>query len=166
MSSLWTPGGEHPVDDRPPKGSGGDQSGGGSGRSGEGGRPARQPRSTPPGQPDGDEAAIAIDELRRQLAESPPDVVVANHAYGMFELAAIYLSQNPPMLEAARLAIDAMGSLVDGLEGRLGENEPSLKEALAQVRLAFVQLEAAARATGSDHGAENGSTASTGEADL
>jgi hypothetical protein len=142
MSSLWTPGGEHPVDRESP-GAGGD--------AGEQAprRPpaASRPRSpAAPADPGAAEAAAAIDELRRQLTESPPEVVVANHAYGMFELGAIYLSQNPPLLDGARLAIDAMGALVDGLEGRLGENEASLRDALAQIRLAFVQLEAAARA--------------------
>ena len=42
------------------------------------------------------------------------------------------------------MAIDAMGGIVDALEGRLGENETVLRDALAQLRLAFVQLQAAA----------------------
>ena len=33
-----------------------------------------------------------------------------------------------------------MGQLVDGLAGRLGEAEATLKDALAQLRMAFVQL--------------------------
>ncbi len=65
---------------------------------------------------------------------------MANHAYGLFELAAIHLSQQPPDREEARLAVDAMAALVEGLAGRLGEAEPSLREALAQIRLAFVQI--------------------------
>jgi hypothetical protein len=72
--------------------------------------------------------------------------VVANHCYGLFELAAIYLSQSPPMLFQARLAIDALGFLVDGLRGRLGEAEPALLESLSQLRLAFVRLEGAEQA--------------------
>jgi hypothetical protein len=73
---------------------------------------------------------------------TPVEVVVANHAYGMFELAAIHLSERPPALGQARLAIDALGALVEGLAGRLGDAEPSLVEALAQLRLAFVQIQA------------------------
>jgi hypothetical protein len=84
--------------------------------------------------------------MRQQLANSPAEVVVANHCYGLFELAAVYLSQSPPMLFQARLAIDGLGYLVDGLKGRLGESEPSLAEALSQLRLAFVQLEGVERA--------------------
>lgn len=65
---------------------------------------------------------------------------MANHAYGLFELAAIHLSQQPPNLEEARLAVDALGALVGGLTGRLGEAESSLNDALAQIRLTFVQI--------------------------
>ena len=79
--------------------------------------------------------------MRAQLANTPAEVVVANHCYGLFELAAIYLSQTPPMLFQARLAIDGLGYLLDGLKGRLGEAEPSLHESLSQLRLAFVRLE-------------------------
>jgi len=68
---------------------------------------------------------------------------VANHCYGLFELAAIYLSQSPPMLFEARLAIDALGALLDGLKGRLGEAEPALVESLSQLRLVFVRVEGA-----------------------
>jgi hypothetical protein len=84
--------------------------------------------------------AAQLDELRSQLVNTPADVVVANHAYGLFELAAIHLSQQPPNLEEARLAVDALGALVSGLAGRLGEAEPSLNDALAQIRLTYVQI--------------------------
>lgn len=91
-----------------------------------------------------DEAALAahLEELRHQLLSTPVEVVVANHAYGLFELAAIHLSQRPADLVQGRLAIDALGILVEGLAGRLGEAEPSLIDALAQIRLAYVQIQA------------------------
>jgi hypothetical protein len=92
------------------------------------------------------ETQAEIDAMRQQLANSPAEVVVANHCYGLFELAAVYLSQTPPMLFQARLAIDGLGALLDGLRGRLGEAEPSLLDALSQLRLAFVQLEGVERA--------------------
>lgn len=97
-----------------------------------------------------DEEALAahVEELRGQLLATPVEVVVANHAYGLFELAAIHLSERPPALGQARLAIDALGSLVEGLQGRLGEAEPSLVEALAQLRLAFVQIQASSEPAG------------------
>jgi hypothetical protein len=86
------------------------------------------------------EPAVDVEELRRQLAETPAEVVVANHAYGLFELAAVYLSQQPPLLDQARLAIDAMGAVVEALGPRLGEAESQLRDGLAQLRLAYVQL--------------------------
>ena len=92
------------------------------------------------------EAQAEFDAMRQQLASTPAEVVMANHCYGIFELATIYLSNKPPMLFEARLAIDGLGALLNGVKGRLGEAEPSLLEALSQLRLAFVQLEGAERA--------------------
>ena len=125
MSSLWTPSGEHipekkDADPAPPGG---------------GGRPPELQDAADP------DAQAQVDAMRRQLANSPAEVVVANHCYGLFELAAIYLSQNPPQLFQARLAIDGLGALLNGLQGRLGEAEPALLESLSQLRLAFVSLE-------------------------
>jgi len=80
--------------------------------------------------------------VQRQLLEAPPEVVVANHAFGLFQLAALHLAQERPDFVAARLAIDAMGSLVEGLAGRLGDVEADLQDGLAQIRLAFVQVQA------------------------
>lgn len=83
-----------------------------------------------------------LEELTRQLASTPASVVVANHVMGLFELAALHLSQQPANLSEASVAIDAMGSIVEGMEGRLGEAEPTLRDALAQLRVAFVQIRA------------------------
>ena len=136
MSSLWTPSGEHfPKEE------------GGGGADPPPGRPG-DTDVTPPSQdvPLTEEQAAAqaeVDAMRAQLAHTPAEVVVANHCYGIFELAAIYLSQNPPQLFQARLAIDGLGALLDGLRGRLGETEPALLESLSQLRLAFVSLEGA-----------------------
>ena len=123
MSSLWTPSGEHfPEKEDPPT------------------------PPSPPSPPPDAEAQAEFDAMRQQLADTPAEVVMANHCYGIFELATIYLSHTPPMLFEARLAIDGLGALLDGVKGRLGEAEPSLLEALSQLRLAFVQLEGAERA--------------------
>ena len=43
------------------------------------------------------------------------------------------------------MAIDAFAALLDGLAGRLGPEEPALREALSQLRLAFVQISSAHR---------------------
>jgi uncharacterized protein with GYD domain len=115
--SLWTPGGEHEVPD-PEELSDEDR--------------ARL-----------EEAAEEVAEIRRQLASVRASRVVANHAMGLYELAAIHLSSQPPNLSEARVAIDAMGGMADALEDRFGEDEGVIRDALAQLRLAFVQLQAA-----------------------
>lgn len=149
MSTLWTPSGEHPIGDRRPGGATGQPSAptGQVPRTGAppGGDTARPETARSDADPVGGAPvdAAQAEEIRRQLAEAPAEVVVANHCYGLFELAAIYLSQVPPLLEQARLAIDAFGSLVEGLTGRLGDVEPSLHDALAQLRLGYVQMSAA-----------------------
>jgi hypothetical protein len=79
-------------------------------------------------------------EVAKHLAAAPAEDVVANHCYGLFELAALHLSQQPPQLEKARLAIDALGLLVDGLGDRLGQHAGPLAEGLSQIRLAFVRI--------------------------
>ena len=65
----------------------------------------------------------------------------------------------PPQLAEAKLAIDAFAALVEGLEGRLGEAEPQLRDGLAQLRMAFVQIRGAsgsAPAGGTNGGGEDG----------
>lgn len=125
--SLWTPGGEH-----------GEQ-----GEQGEPGRPRSAEDLSEEDREKLEEIATQVAEVRRQLRETPAEVIVANHAMGLYELAAVHLSADPPDLAQARLAIDAMGGIVDPLEGRLGEHEEVLRDALAQIRLAFVQIQAA-----------------------
>ena len=92
-----------------------------------------------------DEEALRaeIDEARARVAEAPPEVVVLNHAMGLYELGAIHLSASPPNLAGAALAIDAFACLVEGLGDRLGPDVTTLRDALAQIRLAFVQIKGA-----------------------
>jgi hypothetical protein len=139
MSSLWTPSGEHfPEKEAAPA--------------------SQSPLDdTDVTEPSPEEAQAAMEAMREQLAQTPADVVIANHCYGLFELAAIYLSQSPPILFQARLAIDALGALVEGLAGRLGEAEPQLRESLSQLRIAFVSLEGA-EASAAESSANNGQT--------
>ena len=59
---------------------------------------------------------------------------------GLYELGAIHLSSEPPKLTEAALAIDAVACLVDGLGDRLGPEVDTLRDALSQIRLAFVQV--------------------------
>ncbi len=119
MGTIWTPSGEQPVgDERGPAPAGADQ------------RP-----------PEELEAELA--EVQRQLLETPASVIIANHAIGLFQLAALHLNQQPPNLVDSQLAIDALGAIVETLGNRLGPDEDALRDALAQIRLAYVQLKAA-----------------------
>ena len=124
MGTIWTPSGEQPVGDEDP--------GGGAGRP-----PAPEDDETP------DELEAELAEVQRQLLETPASVIIANHAIGLFQLAALHLNQQPPNFVDAQLAIDALGSIVEGLGDRLGPDEEALRDALAQIRLAFVQIKSA-----------------------
>ena len=92
------------------------------------------------------DAQAEMDAVRDQLLRAPVELVISNHAMGLWELAALHLSQKPPQLRQAQLAIDALSALVDGLRGRLGEAERTLGEGLAEIRMAFVQIANAERA--------------------
>jgi Domain of unknown function (DUF1844) len=127
MSSLWTPDGERPV------------------------RRTPEPQPAAPRMDDdfdgsdltADEVAELQEELQqaqREILDVPAFAIVANHAIGLFQLAAVHLQTAPPSFDDARLAIDAMGALVDGLKGRLGPDEQTLVDALAQIRMAYVQI--------------------------
>jgi hypothetical protein len=86
------------------------------------------------------EAEQAMAEARSRLAQVPAEVVVTNHVMGLYELAAIHLSATPPDLHQAVLAIDAVACLVDGLGDRLGPEATTMRDALNNIRLAFVQI--------------------------
>lgn len=142
--SLWTPGGEHevPKDD-------GQRAPGATGAPGAAGAPG-QPPLTPDQEAEAAQIAAEMAEVRAQLAQVPAAQVVANHAMGCWELAAIHLSAQPPRFEEAQVAIDAFGALTEVLKGRLGEDEATLADALAQLRLAFVQMKASFGDDGAD----------------
>ena len=142
MSSLWTPGGEVPVD-----------------RDRDGQGPAAEPPPGPAGtgpETDPDELRARYEEMQRQVLEAPAADVVAQHAASLYELAALHLSQDPPRLADIRVLIDALSALVEGLPGRLGEAGEALAGALPQLKMAFV--EAADRASGGQDGGEGTGT--------
>lgn len=141
--SLWTPGGEHPVGDEP---TGGPDP-----------APTDEPSFddlSPEQQEQARAMAAEMAEVQQRIAEAPAADVVANHVMGFYELGAIHLSQEPPNFEQAQVAIDAMSAVVDGLQGRLGEAETTLRDGRSQIQMAFVQLQA--QAGGGDAGAEGG----------
>jgi hypothetical protein len=88
------------------------------------------------------EAREQLRQIREQLAATPVADIVANHVIGLWELAILHLTGPDeaagPNLPEAALAIDAVAVLVEGLGDRLGQNAEPLREALAQLRLAYV----------------------------
>lgn len=127
--SLWTPDGEHEI--RKSGTDGGEEPIAA-------GAPAAETLS-PEEQEQAAAMAQELAEARARLLETEVSTVVANHALGIYELAAIHLTADDPALDEAKLAIDALAALVENLEGRLGDGEPTLKEALHQIRMAYVQ---------------------------
>ena len=93
-----------------------------------------------------DVAESAMNASRERLGTVPAEVVITNHLMGLYELAAIHLSANPPDLVQSALAIDALACLVDGLGHRIGPDTPTMRDALNNIRLAFVQIKGAANA--------------------
>jgi hypothetical protein len=113
--------------------------------------------------PDLDEARARVEEelaeARQRLAEVPAEVVIVNHAMGLYELGAIHLSNQPPALDQAALAIDAFACLIEGLDERLGPNIGVLRDALSSIRLAFVQIKGAGPPASTDDSSSAGEPA-------
>ena len=151
MSTLWTPGGEHPVD------RGKEQSAGTGDTQPQ--TPGDIPREmdiedlSPDDRAKVEQAAREMTQVREQLAAMPASAVIANHLMGFYELAAIHLSEETPNFAEASVAIDALRAVLEGLKGRFGENEATLEQALSQIQVAFVQLR-------NKHAVADGSTAS------
>ena len=141
MSTLWTPGGEYQPKSEEPASS----------------RPAQdafagqtleandsQDAAADFGE-DGQEGARAeAERVAGEIRQADPAIIVANHCYGFFELAAVHLSSQPPNLLGAALAIDALGGVLGEVGDRLGDYLGDLRDALAQLRLAYVQLSSVA----------------------
>jgi hypothetical protein len=91
-----------------------------------------------------EEVAEELRRVRAEISGTPVADIVANHAVGLWQLAVLHLtpeSGGEPRLDEAGLAIDAHAALVEGLGDRLGEHSQSLRDGLAQLRLAFVQVQ-------------------------
>lgn len=130
--TLWTPGGEHtPEPDGPGHGAEGPAPGDGA---------PHLDDLSPEDRAQLEAMQEQMAQVRKQLLEAPAEVVVANHAMGIYELAALHLTAERPKLAEASLAIDALAALVDSLAGRLGEAEPTLRDALAQLRAAYLEV--------------------------
>ena len=122
------------------------------------GEPAAQPgATTSPGaapgagsEPTEEEMAARMAEFQREVLEAPAALVITNHCIGLFQLAAIHLEAQPPNLDEAQLAIDALAAVVERLGPRLGAEERPLQEALTNLRLAFVEVRGRAAGQGAE----------------
>lgn len=149
MSTLWTPGGEVPVDRNPPPPDAGPAEDPGSDQAGAGA--AAAPKAdlddlSPEEREQAEQMIRDMAEARERLLSAPAAAVVANHGMGLYELAALHLTQQPPNFSEAVVAIDAMGAVTGALAGRLGDAEATLNDALGQIRKAYVQLKSQAAA--------------------
>ncbi|HJP16613.1 MAG TPA: DUF1844 domain-containing protein [Acidimicrobiales bacterium] len=128
MSSFWTPDGEHTIQPE----SQNDESIQNSGEF---------DHLSPE---DKERAETMVKEMaaaQERISQTPVAVVISTHLMGLYELAAIHLSQQPPNLKDASLAIDALGAVMEKLANQLGESEETLRDALHQIRMAYVSLE-------------------------
>lgn len=135
MSTIWTPGGEYVPKPPPPAEEAGAPP-----------PPGPAGAGAAPGQPSDEELEAALAEARAVLSRPVVDHL-ASHVMGLFEVAALQLEREAatggaekPDLDEARLAIDAMAALVEGLGDRLGKYQASLADALTQLRIAFVRV--------------------------
>jgi hypothetical protein len=125
--SLWTPDGEVPIDrsgtDQSPAGSASEMLGG----------PELEDRAR------AEEMIARMAEVQRQLLSVPAAQIIVNHLMGLYELAAVHLDQPEPQFEEARLAIDAMGALLEVTQHRLGEAGTEMREALTVLQTFYVR---------------------------
>jgi hypothetical protein len=130
VSTIWTPSGEYRPDD-PPK-------------------PA-EPETSETAETVTPEELEALRRLHEQLRATPAVDVVANHVVQLFQLALVYLGAGAAPEEAATAApaadlvqasivIDTMAAIVDGLGPRLGDHEQTLRDALTQLQLLWVEI--------------------------
>ena len=160
--SLWTPDGEVPIERKGATASPGPGPGPGESAVGADADAVRSAAAAMGIDPDSlspadrerlVEIVTQMAEAQRRLAAAPAAEVVANHAMGLYEFAAIKLGSEPPQLADARVAIDALGGLLDAAGDRVGDHGRALVDALDQIRMAWVQVnDAAGSAPGTAEG--------------
>jgi hypothetical protein len=144
VSSIWTPSGEYRPNDEPDGPGAAPVTGRPEGLAGE-----RSDRSAEGGEVSPEELE-AIGRLHEQLRATPAVDVVANHVVQLFQLALVYLGAGVGAGDAAAapaadlvqasIVIDTMAAIVDGLGPRLGDHEQTLRDALTQLQLLWVEI--------------------------
>ncbi len=123
MSTFWTPSGERPI----PR------------EEAERAAPTAGEPYGPDDEPMDEELRAELLAMQQQMLQTPAGIVVANHCIGLVELAALHLGQDPPNLADAQVAIDALAGMMDAVGPRMGENGPPLRQALNQMRMAYIE---------------------------
>jgi hypothetical protein len=136
VSSIWTPSGEYRPDDEP--------------AAPESARTTDVADGGPGGGQISPEELEAMGRLHDQLRATPAIDVVANHVVQLFQLALVYLGAGVGGNEAggapaadlvqASIVVDTMAAIVDGLGPRLGDHEQTLRDALTQLQLLWVEI--------------------------
>ena len=102
----------------------------------------------------------ALEQMREQLASVPAGDLIAEAGLSLVALAYVRLGLPPEEheryrdLEAARLLIDALGGMLGAVQGRLGAAEPGLRDALAGLRMTYVEVARRAQAGDAPGGEE------------
>jgi hypothetical protein len=136
VSTIWTPSGEYRPDDGPE------------------GPDAQPPDHGPDRAQEGAEITPeeleALGRLHEQLRATPAVDVIANHVVQLFQLAFVYLGAGAGPanddaapaadLVQASIVIDTMAAIVDGLGPRLVDHEQTLRDALTQLQLLWVEI--------------------------
>ena len=135
MSTFWTPSGERPIPKDEP---------------GAAPQPPSGPQPGAGGEEIDEELAAEFMAMQQQMLRTPAAIVVANHCIGLVELAALHLGQRPPNLADAQVAIDALAGMIDAVGARMGENGPPLRQALNQMRMAYIEAKNATALAGGE----------------
>jgi hypothetical protein len=143
MSSLWTPGGERPVNPTPPTSDTSAPSEGDPLRAAAASLGVDLDSLTDAEREELRSELTEMMRVRREIASTPAAEMVSNHLIRFLDLATIYLEAEPPAFAEAATAIEAFRSVLDGVGDRLGDHRSMLTEALGQIQMIFVQVKQA-----------------------
>jgi hypothetical protein len=73
------------------------------------------------------------------LKSTPVEMILGNHLFVLFQVAALRLGETPPDLAGAQLVIDTVAAMIAAAGERLGEHADLYRSALAEVQQAYVR---------------------------
>jgi hypothetical protein len=78
------------------------------------------------------------------LRDTPVEMILGNHLFVLFQVAALRLAEVPPDLAGAQLVIDTVAAMVSATGERLGEYADLYRNALAELQQAYVRAKSGA----------------------